>query len=510
MNVAEATEHFHQEPTPALLKFIDDTALSYSRYLFTKKVVGTTYKGYCTYCKKESYLESKEPLKHLAKSSCPNCKTRCWIFQAGRGRGKLVDDVYVEFFEKSAIDSSVVTAAGYYVVKDYSESYLEPEITVYRRAMYIYKEDESAMFSRSFGGVYEKHKSIFSLHNTMAFGRKLSFMNSGKAIQHVLKGTPFQYALPKNDSIGNEYMLEYLDLYIKYPYVEVLVKNNCAKIVLDRLHGTSTKGAINWRGKTLDKIYGLPKSEWKHFRKIKDPITTMGLLNYKKLREYSRGENALELMTICAKGFRGDVNTLLYILQKTSLNLHVALKYINKQITMHDEYLQTVRSAIYTWSDYIKECLEMNLDVTGTYAMPRDLYTIHQRQIQRKKAIADAKFNLKISRRARELAPYVLEYDQYIIKPFQSTQELTEEGHKLEHCIAGYAEGYADGWRDLFSVRLKSAPYTPLYSAELSIKDMAIRQVRGLKNKCAPEEVFTALKIMLGIESRGEEHEVAM
>lgn len=195
MNVAEATAHFHQDPTPALLKFIDDTALSYSRYLFTRKVVGSTYKGYCTYCKKESYLESNQPLKHGTQSSCPNCKTRCLIFQAGRGRGKLVDDVYVEFFEKSVIDPSVVTAAGYYVVKDYRESYLEPKLIVYQRAMYIYTKDESFMFSRTFNGAYQKHKSVFSLHNTMAFGHKLSYMNSMQ-IPTLVKGTPFQYALP--------------------------------------------------------------------------------------------------------------------------------------------------------------------------------------------------------------------------------------------------------------------------------------------------------------------------
>lgn len=512
MNLSEAMKHFHEEPTPALLKFIDDTALRYSCYLFTKKVVGSTYKGYCTYCKKESYLESKQPLKHLSESSCPNCKSRGWIFQAGRGRGKLVDDVYVEFFEKSAVDPSVVTAAGYYVVKDYRESYLEPKLTVYRRAMYIYAKNECAMFSRTFYGAYEKHKSIYSLHNTMTFGRKLSFMNSGRELLNVLKGTPFQYALPKNKHIGNEYMLEYLGLNTVYPFVEVLVKNNCAQIVRDRLHRISTKGAINWRGKTLDKIYGLPKREWKHFRKVEEPITTNALLNYKKLRAYDQAGkvSALDLMTFCVTGYHSDFIDLLYILHTTSLTLPVAFNYMKKQTTVHTNFLRTMHSAVHTWSDYIKACLEMNLDVTSVHAMPRDLYTIHQRQIQRKKAIADAKLNLKISRRVRELAPYAIEYGDYIIKPFHSAQELTEEGHKLEHCIANYAEDYANGITDLFSIRLKSEPDIPLYSAEVSTKNKSIRQAQGLKNRAAPEAVFEALKIMLGIEQVVQEHEAAM
>lgn len=496
MNLTAVTEHFHENPSPALIEFTKNQALQHSRYLFTQKVVGNMYKGYCTHCGKESCLEGS--FKHLQATTCPNCKTSCLVFQAGRGRGKLVDTVYVEFFEKSLVDSQAITAAGYYITKDYRESYTDPSLTFERLAMYVFKAGEAVMYSRSmWDREFSRNKSVFSLHNTPSFGRQISFMNV-KNLGKITKGTAFEYAM--TNTIDNHLLIDYLALFCKYPYVELLIKMNMKEIVLERLNGMSTKGAINWRGKTLDSIIGLPKREWKHFGKLEQPVSATILRHYKALRKLDASISPDELI-VFVQSLRIDyyLEKFVDIVQMTKLAVCSAIHYIHKQQDVYKDHLNVTRGTISTWHDYLNECRQMNLDVTGRYATPKDLYTMHQKQIERKKAIADAKLNLKIKRRFRELSKFTIEYGDFIVRPVASAEELTKEGHELHHCIANYAESYAEKKSDLFVVRLKSEPDQPLYSAEVSVEKQQIYQVRGMRNSVAPEEVEAVVKTMLGI-----------
>ena len=132
------------------------------------------------------------------------------------------------------------------------------------------------------------------------------------------------------------------------------------------------------------------------------------------------------------------------------------------------------------------------MDVTDpSNLFPRDVHEMHQRQIERKKAIANAKYNARIKRRARDLAHNTFEYNGLFIRPFASALELTIEGNQLKHCVAGkYAEQYANGTTELYMVRFTDTPEQPFFTVE--IKDGRVVQCRGLEN-CVPTkdvEVF--------------------
>ncbi|MFF5993441.1 PcfJ domain-containing protein [Lysinibacillus sp. KU-BSD001] len=485
MNATEATAHFHENPTPELIQFVIDHALEHSRYIFYKRVVGSLYKGYCTHCEEDSYLE--QPLKHNKVTTCPNCKSKCIAFQAGRGRGQLVDRVYVEFADKSLVDPAAITVSGYWVVRDYREDYLQPKTTYNRCAMYIFKQGASYMFSRGrWYSAYTKNVNPHSLHNTMMFGREQAFF-SRASLKKAIKGTSLQYSMALK--YENHHLIEYLALYCKYPFVEILTKLNLIGVIEARLNKQSTKGLINWRGKTLDSIIGLPKRDWKHFKNATEPskqISCTTLKYFKDIRASHPDIPPADLLDICLE-LQYNTYLLLEVLAETKQPLKKIHAYLIKQFEKYQEKYAGIASVYITYRDYIRHCKEMNMDVTDpSNLFPRDVHEMHQRQIERKKAIANAKYNARIKRRARELAHNTFEYNGLFIRPFASAMELTVEGNRLKHCVAGnYAQQYADGKTELYMVRSIDTPEQPFFTVE--IKNRRVVQCRGFEN-CVPTE----------------------
>ena len=68
-------------------------------------------------------------------------------------------------------------------------------------------------------------------------------------------------------------------------------------------------------------------------------------------------------------------------------------------------------------------------------------------------------------------------------------EQLINEGEKLDHCVATYADSHAEGKTAIFFIRHIEAPDTPFYTLELDEKTYRVRQNRGSHNCARTPEV---------------------
>lgn len=126
-------------------KWIDESVLKYSRYLFTYREKGKRY-GYCTHCHQDVVLELGRTyteqdiinIKHHHKEIgfCPSCKSPVQFRDMGRGRGRLVDEEYVVFSDRLR-DGGVLVRAGF-VRRDYSEKIRDVDTDFFERYRIYY------------------------------------------------------------------------------------------------------------------------------------------------------------------------------------------------------------------------------------------------------------------------------------------------------------------------------------------------------------------------------------
>src|SRR4051794_40994760 len=83
-------EHFPEMISRSLVRFVTNTVLKDSRYLFYKTVLGLQF-AHCTHCNKRHKSEIK--LKHSQenKVTCPHCKSSCHVRAAGISRKYMTD-----------------------------------------------------------------------------------------------------------------------------------------------------------------------------------------------------------------------------------------------------------------------------------------------------------------------------------------------------------------------------------------------------------------------------------
>jgi hypothetical protein len=469
--------------------FAINTALLDSRYIFVTRVKGEQ-KGYCTHCK----TEFKTPdLKHNEITNCPHCRSYCQAKQAGLGRMYMTDDAYFVHFEKSLINPEAVTAIGYYVRRDYSGDYKNVKTAFERLALYIFETGTARMYSRS---IYEtetgfkKSKSIYSIHATTAMGHKDGFL-SLESVEKAVKDTPFQYSTWERHDISD--LIRFFGLYVKSPGVELLAKIGLLTAVRDKLKGVSTYRSINWQGKNLTSLLRLNKHDWKDIPNCKSMFTAFHLHILQEVRKEGSKLTLLEVNVAVARlSLASYMDPFDYLRQYT--NIRKIFKYAQKQYDNSTKgTYYTAGSVLSTWRDYLRESIEMDLDLTDHRILfPKDVHASHQRNIERKKVAADEALNERIKDRVKELSKYRFQFNQFFIRPAESAQELVAEGEKLKHCVGGYSKEYANGRTNIFFIRHIEDPSEPFFTVEL--KKGIVTQCYGRKSSVPYEDVEAFLE----------------
>lgn len=482
--------HFSQQVSQAIVDYATDEVFKSSRYIFTRRQGKQQY-GYCTHCKQEFKTAG---LKHNEIDvECPSCKSMCIVKASGYGRKRMVDEAYFVYYEKSVLNPQAIVARGIYAVRDYRFDYHKVETQFKTAALYVFEPGNSRMFKRylyysghageCIVGYWDKCKSVFSLFNNQMMNIR-NFCSRG-SIKEAVKGTSFNWS--GWELYDYDDMVKFFDLYSRYPCIEYLTKLGLKGLVKAKLDGGNTYSAINWRGNSLQKVLRMTPSELAEIKAsgVKIDFSFLKLLQIQK-KDGSKLSFA-EISEIDSYFY--SLKDLQGILNYTTLGR--AFRYMKKQYEKHHkEHFYSETTVLFTWRDYISDCIKLKMDLTKTNVLfPRNLYTAHQNTIRQIKIKADKELNKKIQRRAKTLyEKYYFEYKGLMIKPAESTNELIREGKMLDHCVGNYAKRYSEGETNILFIRKHSNPNKPYYTVEL--RGGVVVQVRGVKN-CNPNKKIT-------------------
>jgi len=467
--------HFPVEVEQTIQDYATNAVMVWSRYLFIRRVGRQQY-AFCTHCKRES---ESSGLKHNHRTNCPSCGTEAMIKGSGMGRQKMVDDAYLLYYEKSLTNPQAIIARGFYMVRDYRTDYRTVETKFDTIVMYLFEPGRSEMWSKNYYGGYsfEKRTSVYS--EAVNSLRNKRCYHSIESIKKAVQGTPFQYCTWEHYNYEDQ--AKVFDFASKYPCMEYLTKLGLGPIVTAKIEGQSTFGAINWNGKTIEKVLRLTKAEAKEW--IKQPFKTglLSLYSYQKFKKLGIQLTFEQAHKICALAQREYLQELKSMTQYGSFD--TMIKYFIKQASRKDGGRYYSASIIFKdWKDYLAECLELGMDLSQEHVIfPNNLHDAHQKTSAKIKYKRDEDLNKKIINRASELGKkYSFEHNGLIVRPAASNPEIFQEGKTLQHCVGMYAQRYANGNIDLFVLRKADEPDKPFYTME--VQDGRIVQCRGLKN----------------------------
>ncbi|MFF2449346.1 PcfJ domain-containing protein [Neobacillus sp. NPDC058068] len=486
----EIFSHFTTELSKSIVDYAIAEPFKSSRYIFTWKNGSKQY-GHCTHCQNEFETSN---LKHKSQVICPECQSQCKVQASGISRKYMVDEVYFVYYEKSVINPEAIIARGIYAIRDYRFDFRSIDTMIQTKALYVFEPGKSKMlhrphvyFSHMEGMAYvsgwNNKKNVRSELNT-SMANKPCYC-SYESIKEAVKDTQFQYSTWESYLSGD--MVQFFDLFSKYPCIEYLTKMGMKDMVDAKLYGHKTYGAINWNGKTLQKVLRLSKQNLRELRENNKSIGPLALRLFQISKKDRSNLSFAEIYEIIID-YGSQFEDLQIVLRYSTLGR--ANNYIKKQFSKDPKnkiYYHTFQ-VLQTWRDYIKDCVRLEMDLTQDNVLfPSNLHQAHQNTIKQVKIKEDAELNKKIQRRLKSLASFCFEYAGLMIRPAADSLELIEEGKALQHCVGTYANRYAKGETNLFVIRKANEPDKPFYTME--IKDNSIVQTRGRKNCLPTKEV---------------------
>lgn len=257
----EIHAHFPDKVSKEIMDYVNDEVLLGSRYIFTQRSGSGQQYGYCTHCKKTFRTDNH---KHNERVRCTECESECVAKSSGRGRGKMYDEAYFVWYEKSLTSPNAITARGIHVIRDYRECYRSAETKFRVTAMYVFEPGKSVMIDQEWKGNWRKRRSIYS--ESTGVMRYKNCYYSRKSISKAVEGTLFQYCTWEQYHFDD--MLNFFDLAAKYPCVEYLTKLGLSNFVKEKIYGNNMYRVINWNGKTLNKVLRLNKQDIKTLRDL--------------------------------------------------------------------------------------------------------------------------------------------------------------------------------------------------------------------------------------------------
>lgn len=458
-------------------------------------------KGFCANCGRVVVLPDK--LRHNSSCVCPHCGAAGKVVHAWR-KSLVERKGYFLYFQKADYDTGNVVCRGIYFNMTFdTESCKE----------YMHLEDHSSILFTPHGvdhrsvfldfystRVYRKHKSAFSrfanyANHTGYFvfnGRGHIVDVSFASLTKAINGTFLQYSMPLALSDLSGYIVKYLELFIRYPKIELLVKNGLTYLLWEKII-KGQKMPVNWRGQNMSDFLRLPnlgRKQKQYIRKISGVVSSNWLkIMQAYLKESPTGNlSLLPDEQLIRRLYSGDDHATNRTLRINELGVPI-LKIFSKVEEYHKLEHESYTGVLITWCDYLSMAERLELDLKNTAILfPKNLHRAHDNLARQIKIYKDKLLEKQIEL-AKERRKYLCyENEEYFCRPAASTDELIAEGRTLHHCVATYAEQYASYKTHIVFIRRKSAPDTPFVTMEIGLDNHVI-QARAEHNHIPDDDV---------------------
>ncbi|MDF2591378.1 MAG: hypothetical protein K0S75_844 [Clostridia bacterium] len=506
-------QHFNDGYSQEIIDYATNVMLEESRYVFVTTIKKQQY-GYCTHCYSEFKTHLKKPTerqksevdqcgchaayyynseyekqKHGQSMECPVCKSKCKVRYSGLGHSRLLDSSYFVYYEKSVLDPKIIVARGFLAWRDYTADYKNVKTNLHTDYYYIFEYSKGGKMIKWIDrwqapSGWGFTKTVYSRLHNQAPSTVTGY--SKESIKTAVKDTPFAWS--GWELCEYEDMVRFFDFYARYPVVEYLNKLGYRKLILSRLKGDNTFNTINWRGKTLLKVFKLTDEEYQMIKQQKI-IPTFWFLHLIKLnKDKGLGLSIIEVKQLSEMIYGiGEIDTI-GSMTCESFTFKDAIRYISKQLRNSNRTYYGTSNVVRDWMDYKQECKKLNIDTSEMRILyPNNLHSAHQNTSAQIKYAEDLALTEKIKERLPDLKKFSFKYNGLFIRAAVSSQELVNEGKALNHCVGRYSKDYADGKTNILLIRKEREPDTPFYTLE--VRGTTIYQTRGLRNCVATDEV---------------------
>ncbi|URZ04098.1 PcfJ domain-containing protein [Clostridium felsineum] len=474
--------------------WVEEEALFKSRYIYYKYRKGSKpMEGYCTHCGKKVLVNKP---RHNKEGICPKCKSK--VVYKAEGKSKKIDD-YTRTSIIQKIPTGVIIRA-FSIRKFYGSNYKEPQLTIHEfsRDFYEFNNDNSLKIKTYEWWNFKQTgvmrwcegggNSNFDYYNISLYSRNLD---------DALSDTIWKYSEIKHfATIEQGYtfpVYSYLGLYMKYPFIEQLMKLNLVHLVKDILsyyyyYGRCCFGedyVFNFNEKNIKDII---KIDRKFLRLLQE--LNAGINELKVIQEVFKAKVNItneKILYIAAKFY--NPKDIFNFSKKYSITIHRIIKYISSQMFNYDKHLKE-NDVFSDWEDYLNNCMLLKYDINkDSVIFPRNLKQKHDDIYKLIKNNKRELYDKAIKEMYNELLErFKWSFGRYIIIPPKNADELVKEGNALNHCVAtNYMSLMARRKTVILFLRNKDKIDTPFYTIE--VKDNEIKQCRGKRNCGMTDEV---------------------
>ncbi|MBR1694601.1 MAG: PcfJ domain-containing protein, partial [Selenomonas sp.] len=525
--VAEVLEHFRPlEQEPEVVRMVRDELPA---HLFVDDD-GERYHAWCSHCREWVHLPKS---RHKAKVECPSCGETADIIHMWRGYKNLVDRTLTYIYSKSAKspEDTITARAVYMEYRWYQENSqhttytlpwdIDPYMAVDSYYVFVYGQGAvqarpvnnmkcSADYGTPSLTISKSVNDRLHVYADGCFGqpRHITLSVNVDTIDEAVADTPFHYLW---DEISGSFtdrgtMRAYIQVFskiAKYPFaVEALAKMGSP--TRDWLYqltegGRTAGGLINWRGKTLGKVfrYSLTKEEKAWLRTAGATQLYVGSLFEAWAWLRKQGNMSITMMDM-DKYCMWDIAAMKKA--QEVINLNRLIRYLDRQQKEHSHHVM-ITLGIY--QDYLNDCRELGADMTKkSVFMPRDLVEAHDTlnmEIRQIRELEREEEELKKSRgrknqsgqknklykklRKKIMQQYTFEADGMMIYVPKKLEELIDEGIAMHSCVGGYVDRVAEGRTIVVFIRSAADHRERIGTMEISRDGTSIIQARAKYNQ---------------------------
>ncbi|MBQ3603925.1 MAG: PcfJ domain-containing protein [Clostridia bacterium] len=317
--------------------------------------------------------------------------------------------------------------------------------------------------------------------------------------EEVLIGTACENSKLDIFAKGSDRMIvSYLRLWQKHPNIENLVMQGHSDLVNEALTTAKdcTKGYNyrNWRGSTNTDAFDFKKarphemlrlSKEQYRAVVKNNLSLALIQDLELYHKYDCRVTADNIEKI-SKNFKYRYSEF----TETGESLITAFNYLERQEKKYPGLKSRIE--VETLLDYWALCQERDIDYDDPKnRYPQNLVAKHDQLVSLIKFEKSQELIKKFKARSKQLAPFAFADEEtgLMITACPDEEQLINEGEKLDHCVATYADSHAEGKTAIFFIRHIDAPGTPFFTLELDEKTYRVRQNRGSHNCARTPEV---------------------
>ena len=261
-------------------------------------------------------------------------------------------------------------------------------------------------------------------------------------------------------------LIHYIDLYLKHPWVEMLIKMHLKSLIEDYIksHDYAVyQGTLNWRASKPDKIFG-----FKLTRADRQFLAHPGKTNidselFTRVRGFRQAGLQISFQEAAQKQLKElsptNLKTYTAILATGSTSKDRIDRYIAKYQDRH---------ALNDYVDYLHDLQVLKMALDKSNLFPKDFRLRHQQILEAARMKKDRALEAKLQKTIKERNKiYCYQDSDFLIRPVKSISEIIIEGKLQHNCVGGYAKRYAEGDTDILVLRRLADPSIPYVTVEI-------------------------------------------